>query len=105
MNNNNFKNAFIFILLKIFLYYILSLILNTSLGFESVISMCFFIISLDFILVLSKISLFNKYILSLDILVIFMLLCFLPKSVIYYAMLSIVTSFLFLFEKLLKLKI
>lgn len=101
MNKNNFKNASIFILLKITLYYALSLILNTTLGTEIVLSMCFFIITLNYALILSKISLFNKYVLALDILVIVILLCLFPDNVIFYVVPSIVTSFLFLFEKLL----
>ena len=101
---NTFTNAALFILLKIILYSISSVILTITIPFENGIFLCFFVIALNFILIFSKISLFKKYILSLDILVLFIILCVKPNSVIFYLLLNCVTSFLFLIEKILKLR-
>lgn len=101
---NTFTNAALFILLKIILYSISSVILTITIPFENGIFLCFFVFALNFILIFSKISLFKKYILSLDILVLFVILCVKPNTVIFYLLLNCVTSFLFLIEKILKLR-
>ena len=100
---NSFINAALFILLKIILYSISSVILTITVPFENGIFLCFFIFALNFILISSKISLFKKYILALDILVLFIILCVKPNTIIFYLLLNCVTSFLFLIEKILKL--
>ena len=100
---NSFKNAALFIFLKIILFSIIDVILTITVPFENSILLCFFVFALNFILILSKISLFKKYILSLDILVLFIILFFIPNSVIFYLLLNCATSFLFLIEKILKL--
>lgn len=101
---NTFTNAALFILLKIILYSISSVILTITVPVENSVLLCFFVFALNFILIFSKISLFKKYILSLDILVLFVILCVKPNSVIFYLLLNCVTSFLFLIEKILKLR-
>ena len=91
---NSFINAALFIFLKIILYSISSVILTITIPIENGIFLCFFIFALNFILISSKISLFKKYILALDILVLFIILCVKPNSVIFYLLLNCVTSFL-----------
>lgn len=101
---NTFADAALFILLKIILYSISCVILTITVPVENSVLLCFFVFALNFILIFSKISLFKKYILSLDILVLFVILCVKPNTVIFYLLLNCVTSFLFLIEKILKLR-
>lgn len=64
-----------------------------------------FIIVVNFFLFFTKISSFKKCILSVDFLILFIILCLKPDTAIFYLVLSIVTSFLFFFEIVLKTKL
>ena len=93
---NSFINAALFILLKIILYGISSVILTITIPFENGIFLCFFVFALNFILISSKISLFKKYILALDILVLFIILCVKPNSVIFLPFIKLRNKFFIL---------
>lgn len=92
--------ALIFEFLKVFIFYKLStfIILFTI---EQNFILFFILIILDFVLCLTKISNFGKYIIKLDILFSVLIMLAFPYNFGIFLILNFVTCFLFLIELLL----